>query len=210
MPLRSRHAAGTRPNPTSACPRRRTSCGRCSEFIRHGRARSDRNRWSGGSTNTIELAPAGAPPPTPPRSFLTERGEFDPASEGPAREARPLRARITRPPPPKPLGEVELRCRFDPRHAAGTRPNPTSACPRRRTSCGCCSEFIRPLQAPTDRNRWSGGSATGIELAPAGGPSPFVPHGEGRIRSRFGRPCERATPAPGSHYSPPPKTPEGG
>jgi hypothetical protein len=42
-----------------------------------------------------------------------------------------------------------------------------------------------------------GGSATSIELAPAGGPSPgpspFVPHGEGRIRSRSRQLVERVT-----------------
>src|SRR5215217_69071 len=30
----------------------------------------------GRSTNSIELRPRGAPPPAPPRSFLTERGEL--------------------------------------------------------------------------------------------------------------------------------------
>jgi hypothetical protein len=33
-----------------------------------------------GSATDIGLRPRGAPPPTPPRSFLAERGEFDPLS----------------------------------------------------------------------------------------------------------------------------------
>jgi hypothetical protein len=64
-------------------------------------------RWVGGSTNSLELAPARAPsPPAPLPRKAGERGEFDPVSDGFVRGARPLRARITRPPPPKLLGEV--------------------------------------------------------------------------------------------------------
>jgi hypothetical protein len=58
-----------------------------------------------------------------------------------------------------------------------------------------------PTSPKTAGGGWGGarcdGSAKGIELRPAGGPSPgpspFVPHGEGRIRSRSEKPVERVT-----------------
>jgi hypothetical protein len=44
-----------------------------------------------GSAMGIGLRPQGAPPPAPPRSFLTERGEFDRASVELAAFRRPCR-----------------------------------------------------------------------------------------------------------------------
>ena len=41
------------------------------------------------NTTSIELAAGAAPPPAPPRSFLTERGEFDRAPEGASDSAGP-------------------------------------------------------------------------------------------------------------------------
>src|SRR5687767_2541260 len=48
----------------------------------------------------IELRPRGAPPPAPPRSFLTEREKFDPASTA---LRSTLHSRLT-PPLPRSLG----------------------------------------------------------------------------------------------------------
>ena len=60
--------------------------------------------------------PTEPPLPRPLSPAEREKGENSIAlRQGTAREARPLRARITRPPPPKPLGEVELQCYSDPR-----------------------------------------------------------------------------------------------
>jgi hypothetical protein len=69
----------------------------------------------GDGTETLVVARSGAaggpPPPAPPRSFLTERGEFDPAPK--EIELRPQGRPLTRLGshlPQKTLGEVD----FDP------------------------------------------------------------------------------------------------
>ena len=68
--------------------------------------REERSRWIRAASNGIALRPRGVPPPTPPRSFLTERGEFDSASDGPARGRAPSGLAPLAHLPQKTLGEV--------------------------------------------------------------------------------------------------------
>jgi hypothetical protein len=63
-----------------------------------------------GASNGIELRPRGAPPPAPPRSFLAERGEFDPGSKGIGLAS--ARHPLSRPLPQKTLGERRIRPRL--------------------------------------------------------------------------------------------------
>jgi hypothetical protein len=79
----------------------------------------------------MELRRRGAPPPAPPRSFLTERGE--------------------------------LRCLGE-KARTGARQGPLSPAEREK------GENSNPLRQ----------AAHGVGGCPSPGPSPFVPHGEGR------------------------------
>ena len=107
----------------------------------------------------------GAPPPAPPRSFLTERGEFDPVST--ATHCRLThkrqRGRYLPPAPHPPVREGGLRVVVAANSfaiAAPTREVAARHVARRKTS-NCVRRG-----------------------APPPAPSPLVPHGEGRIRSR--------------------------
>jgi hypothetical protein len=202
MLLRSRHAAGTCPTPKSRLSAKGGPCVvvAANSFALAGHCRPDGSEplvWRIGERHRTGAREAPSPPAPLPRG-AGERGEFDPASEGPAREARPLRARMTRPPPPEPLGEVELRCCFDPatRQAPGSRRR--AACPRRRTSCGRCSEFIRPCRrlpasepAEGSRDRASGGPIDEIHRAPE-----MIRRPASSPKKILMAPCRASTPLP--------------
>jgi hypothetical protein len=100
-----------------------------------------------GTSNCARRAPS---PPAPLPRGAGERGEFDRAPE-----------------------DLPLWLPHPTRHMAGTCPCLDAASPRRRASCRCCSEFIRPCPGiPTSGRRRCGGSTKNVELRPTGPPLP--------------------------------------
>ncbi len=132
------------------------------------------------STKGMELAPDGAPPPAPPRSFLTERGELQDASKG--IELRPRAPPLSRPLPPRTAGgRGELNCAPE----------------------GTLTRSLRLAPSPASGR----GYKTSVPLRRflCRSPSPAQFAGEGRGGGRLTTPRHpiRSSPPPAPHQPPP-------